>query len=74
MALEDLPPVHRFWTLKDLDGLTRDELMKLQLMLKSKMEVVGDRYERELYRMDRYEWLQLKALAYRERPKSDYPF
>jgi hypothetical protein len=64
MSLENLPPVHKYWYDDDLDGLTREDLMKLQLMLRSKMEVVGDRYE----------WMQLKARAYKERPKADYPF
>jgi hypothetical protein len=55
MAVENLPPVHRFWAPSDLEGLTTKELMHLQLMLKSKMEVIADRYERELYRKDRYD-------------------
>lgn len=72
--LRVLPPANRFWSSKDLDGLTRDELSTLQLMIKQKMDVVSDRYERELYQRDKYEWLQLKARAYREKPKRDYPF
>ena len=49
------------------------ELMHLQLMLKSKMEVIADRYEREVYRKDRYEWMQLMASTYKAPPKRDYP-
>ncbi len=72
--LEKLPPVSQFWTSEDLDSLSMDELMKLQLMLRSKMEVVADRYERELFWRDREWFMQLKTLAYREKPKKDFPF
>jgi hypothetical protein len=75
MVMErQLPPVNTFWTPQDLDGWTAEELMTLQLMLRSKMDIVTDKYERELYRRDRYSWMQLKELSYREKPKRDYPF
>jgi hypothetical protein len=72
--IENLPPVHKFWSETDLNGLSRDDLMHLQLLLRSKMEVVSDRFERELYRKDRERWFQYKMLSYREISKRDYPF
>ncbi len=72
--MSELPPVWKYWEPEDLDGLTRDELERLQLMLRSKMEVVTDCYERDLFYKDRERFMQLKTLAYRERPKRDFPF
>ena len=73
-SLENLPPVSEYWTSEVLDGLSEQELERLQLMLRLKMEVVADRYERELFFKDRERFMQLKTLAYREKPKKDFPF
>ena len=70
----NLPPVWKYWDPDDLDGLTKEELKQLQLMLQLKMEAVTDRYERELFFKDRERFIQLKTLAYREPPKRDFPF
>ena len=65
----------KYWESKDLDGLTQDELEKLQLMLKLKMEAVTDRFERKLFWNDRDRYMQLKTLVYSTAPaKRDYPF
>jgi hypothetical protein len=74
MSLENLPPVWEYWEPEDLEHLTGDELERLQLMLRSKMDVVTDSYERRLFWKDRERFIQLKTLAYRERPKRDFPF
>jgi hypothetical protein len=74
MSLENLPPVTNYWDSEDLDGLTKEELEKLQIMLRLKMEAVTDRYERELFYKDRERFMLLKSYAYREEPKRDFPF
>ena len=74
MSLENLPPVWKYWEEKDLEDLTQDELEKLQLMLKLKMEVITDRFERQLFWKNRDRYMQLKTIAYRAPGKRDYPF
>jgi hypothetical protein len=74
MSLENLPPVSKYWDPEDLDGLTQEELEKLQLMLRRKLDIIADHYERELFWKDRERFMQLKSLAYREKPKRDFPF
>ena len=73
-GLRDLPPVWSYWEPEDLEHLSKDELERLQLNLRSKMEVVTDCYERQLFWKDRDRYMRLKMLAYRERPKRDFPF
>ena len=73
-SLENLPPVSEYWTSEVLDGLSEQELERLQLMLRLKMEVVADRYERELFFKDRERFMQLKTLTYKQKPKKNFPF
>jgi hypothetical protein len=74
-VLEHLPPVCVYWDAKDLDNLTQEELEKIQLMLRLKMEAVTDRYERKLFYNDREQYMRLKMRAYKQTPpKRDYPF
>jgi hypothetical protein len=74
MSLKDLPPVCEYWSDEVFESLTQEDLERLQLNLKKKMELVADRYERELFFKDRERFTQLKTLAYREKPKMDMPF
>ena len=73
-GLIELPPVWEYWTARDLDNLTKEEIERLQVMLKSKLDVLGDRYERELFWKDRDRYIQLKKIAYREKPTNDFLF
>ena len=70
----ELPPVWEYWTARDLENLTKEEIERLQVMLKSKLDVLGDRYERELFFKDRDRYIQLKKIAYREKPTNDFLF
>jgi hypothetical protein len=73
-GLSNLPPVMQFWDDKVFDDLTEDEMKQLQLMLRLKIDAVTDRYERKLFWQDRERFMQLKMLAYGDKPKRDYLF
>jgi len=74
MSLKHLPPVYEYWSDVDLDLLSKEDLERLQLTLRKKIEVITDRYERELFFKDKDSYMQLKTLVYRQAPKRDFPF
>jgi len=74
MSLENLPPVTKYWHDEDLMDLTLEETEKLTLLLRRKIDIVVDSYERKLFNRDRDRYIQLKTLTYRERPMRDSPF
>jgi hypothetical protein len=65
MSLKNLPPVWESWNMKDLEGLSKEEIERLQVLLKTKINFVSDQYERYLFFTDKERYIQKKAVELR---------
>ena len=60
-TLKDLPAIWQSWSAEDLKGLTKEEIERLSMLLKTKVRFVEDQYERYLFFADRDRYIQKKA-------------